>query len=59
MSNKTRIHKNAYRNGNASSMLDYLEELILIQNGENGRFPISEPENGFEVMRYLIMNLNN
>lgn len=50
MSNKTRIHKNAYRNGNASSMLDYLEELILIQNGENGRFSISEPENSFEVI---------
>ena len=30
MSEATRVHKNAYRNGNASSMLDYLEELIPI-----------------------------
>lgn len=48
MSEATRIHRNAYRRGNASSMLDYLEELILIQSGENGRFTISETEQGYE-----------
>ena len=29
-------------------MLDYLEELILIQSGENGRFSIPETEQGYE-----------
>jgi len=48
MSEATRVHKNAYRNGNASSMLDYLEELILIQSGENGRLTIPETEQGYE-----------
>jgi len=48
MSEAIRVHKNAYRNGNASSMLDYLEELILIQSGENGRFSIPETEQGYQ-----------
>jgi len=48
MSEATRVHKNSYRNGNASSMLDYLEELILIQSGENGRLTIPETEQGYE-----------
>ena len=57
MSEATRVHKNAYRNGNASSMLDYLEELILIQSGENGRFTIPETEQGYEDLSVTDMEV--
>ncbi len=35
-------------------MLDYLEELILIQSGENGRFTIPETEQGYQDYRLTI-----
>ncbi|HAP69921.1 MAG TPA: hypothetical protein DCR04_09395 [Flavobacteriales bacterium] len=57
MSEATRVHKNAYRNGNASSMLDYLEELILIQSGENGRLTIPETEQGYEDLAVTDMEV--
>lgn len=43
-----RLQKSPYPRGNTANILNYLEELILIQSKEEGYFPISEDLGGYQ-----------
>ncbi len=43
-----RLQKSPFPRGNTADILNYLEELILIQSKEEGYFPISEEYGGYQ-----------
>ena len=43
-----RLQKTPFPRGNSAEILNYLEQLILIQSNEEGYFPISEALGGYQ-----------
>ena len=46
-----RLQKSPFPRGNSADILNYLEELILVQSKEEGYFPISEALGGYQDLR--------
>ncbi len=50
---KDRIQKHTYPRGNTATILNYLEELVLINAKEVGLVPIPEDKNGYQDIQLL------
>lgn len=48
-----REQKTPYPRGNSATILNYLEELILINSKEQGQFPISEDNQGYQDLEVM------
>ena len=51
--NECRLEKNPYPHGNIGILLNYVEELVLINAKERGLIPIPEEQSGYQDLKVL------